>query len=85
MYDITYLFMFSNRHARIIKLHLTSPQTNPSPRKKFPPPPPPRESNRADALYFYYILLFRFFIILLVITILPFVYVDYFSYLYKIY
>ena len=34
---------------------------------------------------FYYILLFRFFIILLVITILPFVYVDYFSYLYKIY
>ena len=34
---------------------------------------------------FYYILLFYFFAILLIINALPFVYIDYFSYLYKIY
>ena len=41
---------------------------------------------RADALYFllYYSLLFIFFI-LLIINVLSFVYVDCFSYLYKIY
>ena len=40
---------------------------------------------RADALYFYYILLCYSFVMLLFISILPFVYVDCFSYLYKIY
>ena len=44
-----------------------------------------RRGSRADALYFYYILLCYSFVILLFISILPFVYVDCFSYLYKIY
>ena len=45
-----------------------------------------RRGSRADALYFllYYSLLFIFFL-LLIINVLSFVYIDCFSYLYKIY